>query len=151
MGAERFETEASGKDLAEAFKNAVDAAFWDFGHAGYTGTICEKPGAYLISTPKGMKAWEVKDVIEDAQGWDNPRSTWPHMKPEFVEQQNKYYEQTTAAFKQLVKWFGHDEAEKIVKMSDDKWDDAVAIELADDEHPKDDGECWFLFFGWASS
>ena len=142
MGADRFETESTGKDFDEAFQRAVDNAFYDYGHAGYTGSICEKPGAYLIPTPKGMKAYDVMNVILDAQGifvWDAAT------------------ESQAAAFKQVVKWFGQDEAEKIVNMSDDKWDDAVGIELADDEygltpvwHPIPKNEKRFLFFGWAS-
>ena len=154
MGAEQFEVMSNGKDLAEAFTRAVDAAFYDYGHAGYTGSICEKPGAYLIPTPKGMTAQDVAEAIVDAQGWDNLRSEWPDMKPEFVEQQNKYYELADAAFAKVAKWFGHDEAEHIVRLSDDKWDDAVAIELTTDECPKaaeKDDDRWFLFFGWASS
>ena len=162
MGAEQFETESNGKDLAEAFQRAVDGAFYDWGHAGYTGSICEKPGAYLIPTPKGVTAQDVVEAIVAAQGWDNARSVWPDMKPEFVEQQNKYYELADAAFAKVAKWFGQDEAAKIVTMSDDKWEDAIAIELADDElgltqlelkegHPSREGQRWFLFFGWASS
>ncbi len=153
MGAEAFEVMTNGKDVAEAFTRAVDNAFWDYGHAGYTGTICEKPGAYLIPTPKGVTAQDAAEAIVAAQGWDSPRSIWPDMKPEFVEQQNKHYELAEAAFAKVAKWFGQHEAEKIVKMSDDKWDDAVAIELTAKEYPKDNatGDRWFFFFGWASS
>ena len=153
MGAEAFEVMTNGKDVAEAFTRAVDNAFWDYGHAGYTGSICEKPGAYLIPTPKGVTAQDAAEAIVAAQGWDSPRSIWPDMKPEFVEQQNKHYELAEAAFAKVAKWFGQHEAEKIVKMSDDKWDDAVAIELTAKEYPKDNatGDRWFFFFGWASS
>ena len=150
MGADQFEIEASGKDIGEAFLRAVDAAFYDYGHAGYTGTICEKPGAYLVPTPPGMKAWEVKDVIEAAQGWYNVPHVWPTQTTAQKAKQIEAHQNSKDAFQKIVKWFGHDEAEKIVHLSDDKWDDAIAIELTDDEHPKD-GERWFLFFGWASS
>ena len=154
MGAEQFEVMSNGKDLAEAFTRAVDAAFYDYGHAGYTGSICEKPGVYLNPTPKGVTAQDVAEAIVDAQGWDNPRSVWPDMKPECVEQQNKHYELADAAFAKVAKWFGQDEAEKIVKMSDDKWDDAVAVEMTANECPtaaEQDGDRWFFFCGWASS
>ena len=153
MGAEAFEVMTNGKDVAEAFTRAVDNAFYLWGHAGYTGSICEKPGAYLVPTPKGVTAQDVVETIVAAQGWDNHRYEWPDMKPEFVEQQNKHYELAEAAFAKVAKWFGQDEAEKIVKMSDDKWDDAVAIEMTANEYPKDDatGDRWFFFFGWASS
>ncbi len=158
MGADLFESESSGKDFDEAFHHAVEGAHYAFGHSGYSGSICEKPGAYLIPTPKGTKAYDVMSVIVDAQGWDEPRRPGTNPDPEFAERQKKYHEQTAAAFKQVVKWFGHDEAEKIVNMSDDKWADAVGIELADDEHgripmrrPIPKSVRRFLFFGWASS
>lgn len=151
MGAERFETEANGKDVAEAFEHATDAAFYDYGHAGYTGAICEKDSAYLIPTPPGMKARAVKEMIEDAQGWDHQPTVWATQTPQFVAAQAVAHSESKEAFQMIVKWFGHDEAEKIVAMSDDKWDSAIAIELSDGEQPKDDGERWFLFFGWASS
>ncbi len=154
MGAEQFEVMSNGKDLAEAFTRAVDNAFYLWGHAGYTGSICEKPGAYLVPTPKGVTAQDVAETIMAAQGWDNHRYGWSDMKPEFVEQQNKHYELAEAAFAKVAKWFGQDEAEKIVNMSDDKWDDAVAIEMTASERPEaaeKDDDRWFFFFGWASS
>jgi len=151
MGAEQFEIEANGKDVKEAFLRAVDAAFYDYGHAGYTGTICEKDSVYLVPTPPGMKACDVKDVIVTAQGWNNVPHIWPGQKPELVAKQEEYRNDSKEAFQKVVKWFGHDEAEKIVNMSDDKWDSAIAVELTDDEYPKDDSGRWFLFFGWASS
>jgi len=151
MGAEQFETEANGKDVKEAFRHAVDGAFYDYGHAGYTGTICEKDSAYLIPRPSGMRARNVKDVIVTAQGWNSVPHVWPGQKPEYAAKAAEARTASKEAFQKIVKWFGHDEAEKIVNMSDDKWDSAIAIELTDDEQPKNDGERWFLFFGWASS
>ena len=42
MGASEFFTPASGKDVKEAFANAVSHARHEYGHGGYTGTIAEK-------------------------------------------------------------------------------------------------------------
>ena len=39
-------------------------------------------------------------------------------------------------------------------MSDDKWDDADAVEMTANECPtaaEKDDDRWFFFFGWASS
>lgn len=145
---------SNGKDFWEAFSRAVDNAFYDHGHSGYTGSICEKPGAYLVPTPKGVTAQDVAETIMAAQGWDSQRYGWSGMKPEFVERQNKHYELKQVAFAKVAKWFGQDEAEKIVHMSDDKWDDAIAVEMTASEcsevAEKDDDR-WFFFFGWASS
>ena len=43
MGAEQFVVTAKGKNAQEAFSAARDKALHDYGHAGYTGTIAEKP------------------------------------------------------------------------------------------------------------
>lgn len=52
MGAESFTTTAEGTDLRAAFNTAVEHAQYDYGHAGYTGTIAEKDDVVVIeSTP----------------------------------------------------------------------------------------------------
>ena len=74
-------------------------------------------------------------------------------KVEFSASQQQVWQAITDPEK-IAKWFGQDEAEKIVKMSDDKWDDAVAVEMTANECPtaaEQDGDRWFFFFGWASS
>lgn len=49
MGAEVFGSTAEGKDAKEAFGNAVEQAQYDYGHAGYTGTIAEKHGFVMVT------------------------------------------------------------------------------------------------------
>jgi hypothetical protein len=57
MGGTTFSCTASGADVAEAYQNAVDQAQYDYGHAGYTGTIAECDGYVLIQpTPMSMEA-----------------------------------------------------------------------------------------------
>ena len=41
MGADTFFDEGHGKSAKLAFDAAVAQAEWDYGHAGYTGTIAE--------------------------------------------------------------------------------------------------------------
>jgi hypothetical protein len=48
MGAEVFSSRAAGKDADEAFQAAVKQAEWDYGHAGYTGSIAEKDDFVLV-------------------------------------------------------------------------------------------------------
>lgn len=50
MGAETFVVEATGKSAKEAFNKAVDDAQYNYGHAGYTGTIAEK-NDFIMLTP----------------------------------------------------------------------------------------------------
>lgn len=49
MGAEVFVSVAKGKDATEAFGAAVKQAEWDYGHAGYTGSIAEKDGFVMVA------------------------------------------------------------------------------------------------------
>ena len=69
MGAEVFYTEAKGATAQEAFKHAVDAALWDYGHAGYSGTIAEKDSFVEIALPEGKDAeqyaYELIDVGDE--------------------------------------------------------------------------------------
>ncbi len=48
MGAVTFEQRAEGKDAKQAFAKARDAAAWEHGHGGYTGTIAEKREFVMI-------------------------------------------------------------------------------------------------------
>ena len=48
MGANTFQVNASGKNAAAAFDSAVKQAEYDYGHAGYTGTIAEKDDFTII-------------------------------------------------------------------------------------------------------
>ena len=51
MGADSFTSYANGKTAQEAFESAVKEAQYDYGHAGYTGTIAEKKSFVMIPTP----------------------------------------------------------------------------------------------------
>lgn len=49
MGGEYFDAYGEGTDPELVFKTLVEKAYYDHGHAGYTGPICEKPGFDLVS------------------------------------------------------------------------------------------------------
>ena len=51
MGACWFEDKAFGNGVEKAFKTATSQALWDYGHAGYTGTIAEKGSYAVVKTP----------------------------------------------------------------------------------------------------
>lgn len=53
MGANTFETTATGATAKAAFDAATAQARHDYGHAGYTGTIAEKTAFTLIAVPEG--------------------------------------------------------------------------------------------------
>lgn len=65
MGAEAFETVATGETPASAFREAKNRALYDYGHAGYTGTIAEKPGFVEVPVPPGQDAKQYAAMLAD--------------------------------------------------------------------------------------
>jgi hypothetical protein len=60
MGANTFFQTASGKTAKKAFNSACREAAYDYGHAGYTGTIAEKESFVMISS-------KIFDSLADAE------------------------------------------------------------------------------------
>lgn len=54
MGADTFYCKAKGKNAKDAFNKAVEAAQYDHGHGGYSGTIAEKDDFIMITLPEGV-------------------------------------------------------------------------------------------------
>lgn len=48
MGAEEFQTTSNHRWSHRAFREAVESAQYNYGHAGYTGTIAEKDSFVVI-------------------------------------------------------------------------------------------------------
>ncbi len=65
MGAAVFETVSRGESPRKAFRNAVDRALYESGHAGYTGTIAEKQEFINISLPKGEDPFAFANKLID--------------------------------------------------------------------------------------
>jgi hypothetical protein len=66
MGGEQFEEVCFGKTAEEAFRTAVEQAAYEFGHAGYTGTIAEKTDFNLFPyNPKGKSPKERMEELEN--------------------------------------------------------------------------------------
>jgi len=63
MGAESFVEHARGKTAEAAFEAAVQEALYDYGHAGYTGTIAEKHEFVEIDVPEDKTAEEFVDEL----------------------------------------------------------------------------------------
>ena len=53
MGADPFVTSASGDTAKAAFDKAVEAALYQYGHDGYTGSIAEKDSIIEIELEEG--------------------------------------------------------------------------------------------------
>ena len=52
MGGTTFSCTANGETVREAYDKAVEQAQWEYGHAGYTGTIAECDGYVVIQQEK---------------------------------------------------------------------------------------------------
>lgn len=108
MGAESFTSvvpETSASSFSEAFLLAVDDAHYWHGHAGYTGTICEKPSYRDFSidpAPSLREAESIADAL--CMSWGG--------KIEGL----------------VMERFG-DRASEISDLYNDKWDNAVAFRL----------------------
>lgn len=63
MGGDTFTTASWGKTALEAFRKAVEQAEYDYGHAGYTGTIAEKPSFVMIDLPPFKDPTDLADEL----------------------------------------------------------------------------------------
>ena len=67
MGAEVFFAKTSGKNKQEAFKNAIEDAYYQHGHDGYTGSIAEKDSFVMIPLPEGEDPYTYADKLIDEE------------------------------------------------------------------------------------
>ena len=61
-GSDFYEQYVGTKSPAEAFKELVDDAIYEYGHGGYSGTIKEKDGYTVLNVPSGA---DIQDFIND--------------------------------------------------------------------------------------
>jgi hypothetical protein len=133
MGASDFHDQVrkrEGLTMAQAFDEAHHNAKYDYGHAGYTGTIAEKPGYVTITLPDGWtstKLWNALHEVEEL-GWRLAGDPEKEIPPFLLAQE-------------LIKAVGRTTAESWAQTMSDKWGPAIGFETT--EH--------FEFFGYASS
>jgi hypothetical protein len=128
MGAEVFSSIQTGKTAQEAFENAQEQAYWDYGHAGYTGTIAEKPGFTEFPRPKGMQEKAVRNLMESISDIGSFA---------LLEGMNKLSE-----LHETYPKFSLETLKKMMYLHDDKWGKAICMELKPN---------LYHFCGWASS
>lgn len=106
MGAIDFHCIHDGITVGEAFRNAVQDAYYWHGHNGYTGTICEKPGYIVLDLGKKLNVDEAEEIANEL----NLSHQIPTPK--------------------LIELIGSEErAVEFSNIFNDKWNDAIAIEL----------------------
>lgn len=136
MGAEQFSQTGKGKTADEAFRTAVDAALYAYGHAGYTGTLAEKD-QYVLIVP-------TEEEVTKLAG--RPSTTGTHadaMRAACARFESDGYVAPVLAH-ELVDAYLSDPDERV----DDKWGPAGCLEYGT---PDENGVRQFIFFGWASS
>ena len=126
MGAEAFVTVSRLCNNAdEAYKEVLQDARWEHGHGGYTGTIAEKNGYYLVPKPHGMRPETIEKAV-----WE--------LFHRYDEKAYKYWRRKLA----------YDVYNTIVDAWDaDKWGPAACMKVTD----RAAGKNKYLFFGMASS
>ncbi len=72
MGANSFETYHDGANVETAFAEAVQAAAWEHGNGGYTGTIAEKDD-FIIITEQPISYDEATRLARDLLTRKDPR------------------------------------------------------------------------------
>lgn len=75
MGAERFDNYANGTDAQRTFDAAREKAQYNYGHAGYTGTIAEKDSFELRNDGKPLTLKEA-EVFADKDLQENDHDKW---------------------------------------------------------------------------
>lgn len=161
MGANAFETMSHGKTAREAFHAAAEAAAWECGHGGYTGTIAEKSDFALYTLPPRVMAPKVIAALYRAETPEQQREVkkyWAESKVKQTAEQKRWAREGAKAFQWLASTFGERVAVGMVETFNDKWGPAVAFEVtgkARDRYrlytnvPR--GQKVFVFTGYASS
>ena len=144
MGAAEFTELSHGKTAQAAFDRVVEAAQWEFGHGGYTGTIAEKMDFTVIDLPPRIAPEKVVSML---------RTCYARNESE----PSQYRANARKAWKWLTDTFGERRAEDMERLYNDKWGPAIGFlvtgKLRDryrlyTEVPR--GQKVYLFAGWAS-
>lgn len=149
MGACDFTTVGVGKTPQEAFNKAHEAAQWEYGHGGYSGTIAEKGGFVLFTLPPRLsfdklERWVAEYSFNGGDGdWLKQDLKWAKehaasAKPgtkraaqarvRECEKRIKEQEKQAAKFKREVG--PHLElVQRMANVYDDKWGPACCVEI----------------------
>lgn len=106
MGAEVFVNFSEGKTAQAAFDAAVERALYDYGHAGYTGTIGEKHEFIMVDPPENVDQMNHADLEE-----------WCYQQIDSAIQQSR--DEGTNA--KLPPW-------------DDKWGPAACVKVGEEDY-----------------
>ena len=159
MGACDFSIDNFGPNLGAAYHKQVNSDQYNFGHAGYTGTLAEKDGVGLIVRPPRITAGRLVDTIIAAEQW----KFWMDTDEKYRHAYAKPKAGCRQAWERLNEWYhpvrgfkqGAIDARGICNTYGEKWGPALAVEQSPAEKKKRGsdlprGTKTFLFFGLAS-
>ena len=144
MGASTFATVQQADTMDEAYRGAVDDAFYWHGHGGYTGTIAEKDGFVAFTIPidkfPTTNAGELTEMIGAALNWLHDQR---HYDDPFDAPESEYSWEMKARrdAKILAEAMPMRDLKHMREVYNDKWGPAVGFALEDKK---------FAFIGWAS-
>jgi len=174
MGAADFTTIAVGKTPGLAFNAAIEDALYDYGHAGYTGTIAEKggDGFVMFAIKPRTNPLDVRSKLWDAQvalSYEQDPTSEYVRKPKAAERNALSWLRervSLAPVKRENRYgsdFGYssrprDAAASLIEAADAKWGACACIEITGARAAKIKAERGrkgthdkvFLFFGTAS-
>lgn len=141
MGATNFYCEANGKTLSEAFQTAVDNAYYEYGHRGYTGTIAEKSGAIEFRIPLDCLP-ELPDVghrnlsfamrVDGVMCYLSDCYEDSEIEEALTQEaSDEWAKEAQTDARALRKALGNKEFIRMVETWNDKWGHAVAFRITD--------------------
>lgn len=168
MGSHTFTDQGFGRDAADAYVAACNAAYAEYGHRdGYNGTISTTDGFFTVTKPKSLTDAEFSNAIVWAQS-DMESTMWDFVaNVPVLKQRRKFASDGDRAWYQreralLTKWKRLSSADKKVitdtAIAVRKWGPCVAWR-ADRRQETTYRERYglkgkrgglFMFFGWAA-
>ena len=126
MGGMEFCSDSKGKDVKDAFNKAHEAAAWESGHGGYTGTIAEKHTAIELkyTTRFKRRSYLYTDGKELAAALRRGRASLSWGTEGVDTPQLK--ELRRVAKKMKIPW---ERIELAATIYDDKWGPALAVRI----------------------
>ena len=154
MGAQWFDQTALAKTAHAAFNEGVEAAAYDYGHSGYTGTLAEKPGFVMLGTlPARVSSELATRHLEDWSQWREHGYWMDYKETRFIKRRRNPLPNALAAM-------GEQFWNRVVEIAlGDKWGPAACFQLNKAETKqikewqgrKGSHDKAFVFFGYASS
>jgi hypothetical protein len=134
MGATGFTTRAAGTTIGEAFRAAVDQAYYWHGHGGYTGTIAEKNECVEYDLPvlppvtdDDAPAW-MSDIVQRYANALNIDPRWDTEDSEYA-----VIRQGVKDRNYLVERIGARLFENMLLVYENKWGPAIAFRVNTEE------------------